>query len=204
MWHIAMPGTGAIHSINGAAMAHRCRHRRSADRVRWMRTAGHKGNRPMAAAYGAGMPRPSPPPPRSARCRGSDDPVFKSSTVARLRHFATVLGLMPSSRLSAASKACDHSGLPSDRWRAGPRYCSLDSVRGRGASANLSHRASVHAKERIAPSNRGSNSWPSHSLATAAKVMSSREPTYHRACAAGHAVGFFITDVVANSGPDAW
>jgi hypothetical protein len=29
--------------------------------------------------------------------------VFISSTVARLRHFATVLGLMPSSRLSCAS-----------------------------------------------------------------------------------------------------
>ena len=32
---------------------------------------------------------------------------FKSSTVVRLRHFATVLGLIPSSRLSVASDACD-------------------------------------------------------------------------------------------------
>src|SRR5690606_19904652 len=39
--------------------------------------------------------------------RGSVGPVFKSSTVARLRHFATVLGLMPYSRLSCASEACD-------------------------------------------------------------------------------------------------
>jgi hypothetical protein len=39
--------------------------------------------------------------------RGSVGPVFRSSTVARLRHFATVLGLMPSSRLSCASEACD-------------------------------------------------------------------------------------------------
>ncbi|MBM2347089.1 hypothetical protein JQX24_17995 [Marivita cryptomonadis] len=35
--------------------------------------------------------------------RGSFGPVFKSSTVARLRHFATVLGLMPSSLLNCAS-----------------------------------------------------------------------------------------------------
>lgn len=33
--------------------------------------------------------------------------VFKSSTVALLRHFATVLGLMPSSLLSCASEACN-------------------------------------------------------------------------------------------------
>jgi len=39
--------------------------------------------------------------------RGSFGPVFMSSTVARLRHFATVLGLIPSSRLSCASEACD-------------------------------------------------------------------------------------------------
>ena len=79
-----------------------------------------------------------------------------SSTVARLRHFATVLGLIPSSRLSCASEACDHSGQPSDRWRAGPHYCCSDSLRGRGAAmANLSHRVSFHSKERIAPSKRG-------------------------------------------------
>ena len=39
--------------------------------------------------------------------RGSAGPVFLSSTVARFRHFATVLGLMPNSRLSCASEACD-------------------------------------------------------------------------------------------------
>ena len=74
--------------------------------------------------------------------RGSDGAVFISSTVARLRHFATVLRLMPNSLLNCASEACDHSGLPSDRWRAGPPYCCSDSVRGRGvAVTNLSHRA---------------------------------------------------------------
>ena len=88
--------------------------------------------------------------------RGSFGPVFISSTVVRLRHFATVFALMSSSRLSIASEACDHSGQPSDRWRAGPHYCSSDRVRGRGASVtNLSHRASFHSKERITPSNRG-------------------------------------------------
>ena len=40
--------------------------------------------------------------------RGSLGPVFTSSTVWRLRHLATVLGLIPSSRLSSAIKACDH------------------------------------------------------------------------------------------------
>ena len=39
--------------------------------------------------------------------RGSVGPVFISPTVARFRHFATVLGLMPSSRLNCASEACD-------------------------------------------------------------------------------------------------
>ena len=39
--------------------------------------------------------------------RGFLGPVFKSSTVVRLRHFATVLGLMPSSLLRCASEACD-------------------------------------------------------------------------------------------------
>ncbi len=39
--------------------------------------------------------------------RGSFGPVFRSSTVARFRHVGTVLGLMPSSRLNAASAAPD-------------------------------------------------------------------------------------------------
>jgi hypothetical protein len=39
--------------------------------------------------------------------RGSFGPVFKSFTVARLRHFATVFGTMPSSLLNCASEACD-------------------------------------------------------------------------------------------------
>ena len=39
--------------------------------------------------------------------RGCFGPAFKSSTVVRLRHFATVLGLMPKALLSCASEACD-------------------------------------------------------------------------------------------------
>ncbi len=39
--------------------------------------------------------------------RGSLDPVFISSIIARLRHFATAFGLMPSSRVSCESEACD-------------------------------------------------------------------------------------------------
>jgi hypothetical protein len=39
--------------------------------------------------------------------RGSVGQVFTSSTVDRFRHFATVFGSMPSSRLSCVSEACD-------------------------------------------------------------------------------------------------
>jgi len=35
-------------------------------------------------------------------------PVFISSTVALLRHLANVFRLIPNSRLSVASEACDH------------------------------------------------------------------------------------------------
>jgi hypothetical protein len=41
--------------------------------------------------------------------RGSFGPVLGSSTVSRLRHFATILGLIPSSRISAAVEACVRS-----------------------------------------------------------------------------------------------
>jgi hypothetical protein len=68
----------------------------------------------------------SRPQPASVRVveRGSFGPVFKSSSVAHLRHVAPVFGLMPSSRRSAAGEACDHSGRPPSRWRASPRHCS--------------------------------------------------------------------------------
>ena len=39
--------------------------------------------------------------------RGSLGPVLRSSTVWRLRHLATVFGLIPRSRLNVASEACD-------------------------------------------------------------------------------------------------
>ena len=39
--------------------------------------------------------------------RGSVGPVFISSTLARFRHFATILGLIAGSRLNGASKLCD-------------------------------------------------------------------------------------------------
>ena len=39
--------------------------------------------------------------------RGSPGPVVISSTDVRLRHFATVFGLIARSRLSVASEACD-------------------------------------------------------------------------------------------------
>ncbi len=65
-------------------------------------------------------------------------------------------GAMPSSLLSCASEACDRSGRPSDRWRADPHYCSSDGVRGRVTPVtNLSHMASFHSIEKIAPANLG-------------------------------------------------
>jgi hypothetical protein len=42
--------------------------------------------------------------------RGSLGAVFMPSIVARLRHFATVFGLMPRSLLNCASDACDRCG----------------------------------------------------------------------------------------------
>ena len=39
--------------------------------------------------------------------RSAFESVLKSSTVCRFRHFATVVGLIPSSRLRVASEACD-------------------------------------------------------------------------------------------------
>ncbi len=115
------------------------------------------GSHPAATAYGAGTRRPSASSASVSTVeRGYVGPVFISSTVTRFRHFATVFGLMPSSRLSCASEACDHSGQPSNQWRADPHYCCSDGVRGRGAPVtNLSHSASFHSCERIAPSNRG-------------------------------------------------
>lgn len=75
---------------------------------------------------------------------GSYGPVFISSTVARLRHFATVLELI--TQLPAQLRERSLRSL----------YCCSDSVRGRGASVtNLSHRAPFHSKERIALLNLG-------------------------------------------------
>jgi hypothetical protein len=75
--------------------------------------------------------------------RGSPGPDFGSSTVARLRHFATVPGSMPSPRLGRAR------GLR-------PPCRRSDGVRGRGAPATHPSRgASFRSRERITPPNRG-------------------------------------------------
>ena len=79
--------------------------------------------------------------------RGSVGPTVISSNVARFRHFATVLGLIPSSRLSCASEACPYRDIA--------LQCPAGQ-RDRGAPVtNLSHAASFHSFERIAPSNHG-------------------------------------------------
>lgn len=99
------------------------------------RAAVRKGNHRAAEGCDAGTPSPSPLALRSA--------PSSAATLAR-------------SSDPRPSRACDHSGLPLNRWQAGPHCCCSDNVRGRGASVtNSSHRASFHSKERIAPSNRG-------------------------------------------------
>lgn len=103
--------------------------------------------------------------------RGALGPVLRSSAVSRLRHFATVLGLMPSFRPSSAIEAClsrDHAAhSPAEPWIAelslGRRDCPLmgrhaKHCRGAVGGApvmNPFHNASVHTEEGITPSNRG-------------------------------------------------
>jgi hypothetical protein len=64
-------------------------------------------------------------------------PVFRSSTVARLRHCATVFGLIPSSRSASRAKLAI-------------AVCCSDGVRGRGTPVTyLSDMAFFHFNERI-------------------------------------------------------
>ena len=54
--------------------------------------------------------------------------------------------------MADAPSSCDHSGLPSNRWRASPHYCCSDGVHSRGAAmTNLSQRASFRSFESIKP-----------------------------------------------------
>ncbi len=104
--------------------------------------------------------------------RGSFAPVFWPSTVLRLRHFATVLGVIPTARLSSAIEACpfrDHAAqCPAGKWiavdalgsRASPlgRFLSEIACRAtmRGAAmTSLAQSAFFHSNDRITSSNRG-------------------------------------------------
>jgi hypothetical protein len=70
---------------------------------------------------------------QTGRIRGSLGQVFRSSTVWRLRHFAAILALMPSSLLSARAKLTNAVLQPEGEC-------------GRGAPVtNLSHNASFHS-----------------------------------------------------------
>ena len=97
----------------------RAGHRCSADRVgcgiegcrAWRQSSGGSSAWPRSATTIA-----SSAPDRTAE-RGSCGPVLSSSGAARLRHFATVLGLTSGSRLSVAGETCDRLGLPLG-WRA--------------------------------------------------------------------------------------
>ena len=107
-------------------MSWRCRHRCSADRIRWgiegCRAWGQWSNgssvccreaTTIASSVSVGTDE-----------RGSFGPVCRSSTVARFRHFAAVLRLIPSSLLGAASDACDLRSICSERAAA----CSLAAI----------------------------------------------------------------------------
>ena len=59
---------------------------------------------------------------------GSVGPVFMSPTVARLRHFATVLGSIPSSRLSCASPQSRPRTDGGQAFDLRSLYCCSDSV----------------------------------------------------------------------------
>jgi hypothetical protein len=138
--------------------------------LRWQEriTGGLQRSSPSDGRSNQGRSRPRPASVRVVE-RGSFGPVFRSSTAARLRHVATLSGVMPSSRLSAAGEACDPSGRPPGRWRASPRHCSPGGVPSpwslgpmafpwpdHGASGtSLAHEASFHSQERIAPSSQG-------------------------------------------------
>lgn len=72
-------------------------------------TAGRRSDSdPTAEACVAGTRQPSPHLVASgSRSEGGFGLVFTSSTVVRLLHLPTILGVIPNSRLSDASEACD-------------------------------------------------------------------------------------------------
>ena len=101
--------------------------------------------------------------------RGAFGPVLKSQTVARFRHFATVLGLMASSRFSCEIEAGPSRRHASDKpailWVAVlPLRCRACPFHGllckplpvaicRAPVTNVSHSASFHSEEQITQSN---------------------------------------------------
>ena len=84
-------------------------------------------------------------------------PVFTSSTVARLRHVATISRGIRNALPSCASDVCPSRDRavhdPAGQWVA---LIRSDRQRGRGVPRkNRSHEASFHSRERIAPSTLG-------------------------------------------------
>lgn len=116
----------------------RCKHRCSTDRVK----CGIEGSRAeRQSSNGSNMWRRNATTIAFSAAvrtvdRGFDGPVFISSTVARLRHVATVSGLMPSSRLSCASpqtRPWTDGGRSStcDRCIAARTACVVEALPGR-------------------------------------------------------------------------
>ena len=106
--------------------------------------ATHRGNRRAAGVCGAGMRRPLPP---RLRARASSEGPSARSSNPR-----------PSLAYATSPPSSGDPKLPAQRRKRSLRslYCCSDGVRGRGAPVTyLSHTASFHSNERIAPSNRG-------------------------------------------------
>ncbi|MFA7587314.1 MAG: hypothetical protein WCY11_14145, partial [Novosphingobium sp.] len=81
-------------------------------------------------------------------------------------------------------------------------YCCSDGVRGRGAPVtNLSHTASFHSNERIAPSNHGIKHLDSHGLRTPLTAYS-RAKTKKPPEGGSHFSLYFRKKMVAGAGSD--
>lgn len=142
-------------SADGVRGGMKAGERRGSSRQSVARIVGFRGRTPAVSAHCAATAASSSSSVRAAQ-RSSVGSVSISSTVARLRHLATILGLMSNARPTCAGpQSCPRT----DGGRAfalRSPYCCSVGLRGRGAAiTNLSHRASFHSCERIAPSNLG-------------------------------------------------
>ncbi len=108
------------------------------------RAARHRGSHPAAAACTAGTPQQLPHRPRTEWW--NEGPSARSSGPRPWSSYATSRPSSGDLQLTAQRRERSLRSL----------YCCSDGVRGRGAPMTyLSHTASFHSNERIAPSNPG-------------------------------------------------